>query len=384
MTATTVDIDIKNKEKKIRSYPVAASTTIYQGTLVVLNDSGYLTSATGTTSQRFVGIASEGVDNSAGSNAGEYCKVYQGGDVFELTTSGATLPMEGRPVYAADNQTVSFAGGNTFCGYCKEYVSATKIYVDIEPAIYNGEDCEYVPVAATTTIVAGTMVCLSGGYLVPAANTATFVFKGIAITGADNSAGSAGDLSCIVKTQGLFQVTGSGLAITDVKAPVYVSNATTITTTPGLVYAGVLEKFTAATAAHLRIDSASGESWTGAAASQLARGRYFTICANYSTAAIAGNTVAMLSDFEMPVAFRVLRGYADSVVAPGGAYVATITITDGTTPKTVTITGSAKHGETENINTTYAANTDIDITVAGDNASNAAEGFNVVFLCQEL
>jgi hypothetical protein len=384
MTATAVDINIVNKEKCLKAYPVAASTTIYQGTLVALNSSGYLTSATGGIAQRFVGVASEGVDNSAGANAAKYCKVYSGNsNLFKMTTSGATINDVGRPVYCADNQTVQFASGNMFVGYCAEYVSATVIYVDIEAALWDESSVESIPVAASTTITAGTMVCLSGGYAVPAANTATYVFKGVAVTGADNSAGSAGDLSVLVKSKGTFSMTASGLGVTDAKAPVWVSNATTVTTTPGLVYAGVLSRYVSATSAPVIIDDAAAEGWTGAAAVQVARGRYFWIHAYYPTA-IANNTVTIVDGLEFPVQFRVLRGYVTCSAAPSGAYVATVTITDGTTPKTVTVTGAAVVGETENINTTYAANTDMDITVAGDNASNAAAGFNIHFLCQEL
>lgn len=383
MTATSVDINIKNKEKKIQSYPVYQSTTIYQGSFVALNETGYLVSATSSAGVRFVGIASEGVDNSAGSSAGEYCKVYTGGDLFEVLTSGAALAYVGRPVFIADNQTVTFTPGSVLAGYCREYVSSTKIYIDIEPALYSGDDCVLVPVAASTTVVAGTMVCVAGGYAVPAANTATYVFKGVALTGADNSGGSAGDLSVLVKTKGVFSMVGTSLAVTDNKAQVWVSNATTVTKNPGLVYAGMLSGYSASTVAHLSIDSASQEAWTGAAADQIARGRLFNISAYYPTA-IANNTVTVLDGLEMPVAFRVLRGYVTCTAAPSGSYVATVTITDGTTPKTVTVTGAAVAGETENINTTYAANTDIDITVAGDNASNAAAGFNITFVCQEL
>ena len=383
MTATTADINIINKSRGLQSYPVAAATTIYQGSFVALDASGYLISATGVVTQKFVGIASEGVDNSAGAAAAKYCKVYTGGQLFKVITSGAALAYVGQPVWISDNQTVSFTPANMFGGYCTEYVSATAIYIDIEPAVYTTEDCELIPVAASTTVTAGNIVCLSGGYAVPGANTATYVMKGVALTTANNSGGSAGDLSVLVKTKGKFNFTAAGLAVTDAKAHVWVSNATTVTTTPGLVYAGTLSRYVSATSAPVIIDSATQESWTGAAASQICRGRYFWINAYYPTA-IAGDTVTIVDDLEMPVQFRVLRGYVTCTAAPSGSYVATVTITDGTTPKTVTVTGSATKGETENINTTYAADTNIDITIAGDNASNAAAGFNVHFLCQEL
>lgn len=384
MTATAVDINIYNKEKLLRAYPVAASTTIYQGSFVALNSSGYLVSATNSYAARFVGVASEGVDNSSGANAAKYCKVYTGNsNLFRVITSGATINDVGRPMYLTDNQTVQFASSNMFVGYCAEYVSATAVYVDIEPALWDESSVESLPVAATTTITAGTMVCLSGGYVVPAANTATYVFRGVAMTGADNSAGSAGDLSVLVKSKGTFSFTASGLGATDAKSHVWVSNSTTVTTTPGLVYAGTLSRYVSATSAPVTIDNAASEPWTGAAANQIARGRYFLINAYYPTA-IANNTVTIVDDFEMPVAFRVLRGYVTCSAAPSSSYVATVTITDGSSPKTVTVTGAATKGETENINQTYAADANIDITIAGDNASNAAAGFNIQFVCQEL
>lgn len=53
-----------------------------------------------------------------------------------------------------------------------------------------------VPIAASTKILAGTIVCRnSSGYAVPGSDTASLVTLGIAAEEVDNSSGSAGDLS---------------------------------------------------------------------------------------------------------------------------------------------------------------------------------------------
>jgi len=55
------------------------------------------------------------------------------------------------------------------------------------------------PVAASTKIYAGAMVALnSGGYAVPAGDTASHKVVGVATTQVDNSAGSNGDLSVVI------------------------------------------------------------------------------------------------------------------------------------------------------------------------------------------
>lgn len=91
------------------AFPVAASTTIYQGAMVAVNLSGYLVPASADPLLRVLGRAEEYVDNSSGSAGAKTCKVKRG--IFGWTNSGTTFAVAdahvGRLCYAVDDQTVS-------------------------------------------------------------------------------------------------------------------------------------------------------------------------------------------------------------------------------------------------------------------------------------
>lgn len=72
-----------------------------------------------------------------------------------------------------------------------------------------------LPVAASTKIFAGTLVALNtSGNAVPASDTTLLVVVGRAEADVDNSAGSAGDLSVVVK-RGVFRFANSGTNAVD-------------------------------------------------------------------------------------------------------------------------------------------------------------------------
>jgi len=74
------------------------------------------------------------------------------------------------------------------------------------------------PIAATTSIKKGMFVMLSAGYITPCTAT-TDAPIGVAVKDADNSSGSAGDLSTTVVCRGIVQVNafieGTGLGSYD-------------------------------------------------------------------------------------------------------------------------------------------------------------------------
>jgi len=94
-----------------------------------------------------------------------------------------------------------------------------------------GRFCHF-PVAAETEIFTGTLVCLDdSGYAVPAADTASYVFVGVAAEGADNSSGSDGDINIKVWRKGVFRFAynpGSA-ARTNIGDTVYVYDDSTVT-----------------------------------------------------------------------------------------------------------------------------------------------------------
>ena len=126
MTAAAANADtprygVEAVVRKLMELPVAASTHIYQGTIVCLNLSGYLVPASADPSLTVVGVAQEEADNSAGAAGALECPVERG--AFYLTNSSSTAAVSeadiGRIVYAADDLTVSrinVAGTYPACG----------------------------------------------------------------------------------------------------------------------------------------------------------------------------------------------------------------------------------------------------------------------------
>lgn len=95
--------------QKLNPMPVAASTHIYEGTMVALSLSGYLVPASADPTLRVIGVAQGEADNSTGSAGAITCKVSVGIYGFDnsASTSAVSDTHVGRFVFAADDQTVS-------------------------------------------------------------------------------------------------------------------------------------------------------------------------------------------------------------------------------------------------------------------------------------
>ena len=137
MTAAAANADtprygVEAVVRKLMELPVAASTHIYQGTLVCLNLSGYLVPASADPSLTVVGVAQEEADNSAGAAGALECPVERG--AFHLTNSAGTAAISeadiGRIVFAVDDLTVSrtnVAGTYPACGAVVGFEGSTPI-----------------------------------------------------------------------------------------------------------------------------------------------------------------------------------------------------------------------------------------------------------------
>lgn len=132
--AVTANQLINRQDGCRKAYPVAASTTIYEGTLTFVTVSGYLDDDTATGVNKFAGVATSLVDNSTGSAGDKQGEVRADG-VFELVGTGFTQASVGLDVYATDNYTVTCApsASGVRIGRCEGYISSTKILVDIDP-----------------------------------------------------------------------------------------------------------------------------------------------------------------------------------------------------------------------------------------------------------
>lgn len=131
--AVTANQVTKRQSGERGNYPVAASTNIYEGTLVFENSSGYADDDTGSGANRFGGVAIQQKDNSSGSNGDLSVECWRKG-IFPLVGTGFAQTSVGKPVFATDNYTVSIspaASNAVLIGICVGYVSSTVILVDI-------------------------------------------------------------------------------------------------------------------------------------------------------------------------------------------------------------------------------------------------------------
>jgi hypothetical protein len=134
VAALTKDRSTTRKIGGQAAYPVAAGAKIYAGAMVCLNADGYAVPAADAAGLKFVGISRQYVDNSGGADGAQTVLVWREG-VFDLAASGMTAADVGKPVFAADDQTVALSTTNGVgVGIITEVESATKVWVDIAEA----------------------------------------------------------------------------------------------------------------------------------------------------------------------------------------------------------------------------------------------------------
>lgn len=129
MAALTSDRDTPYREGKSYGDPVAASTTIFGGSLVALNATGFLVPGSTATGLIARGRACARVDNSAGADGDLACTSERGtfrwansGDI-DRTSIGATA-------YIVDDQTVSLDNtGKSAAGTIRD-VDALGVWVE--------------------------------------------------------------------------------------------------------------------------------------------------------------------------------------------------------------------------------------------------------------
>lgn len=134
---------------------------------------------------------------------------------------------------------------------------------------YSLGDLLALPVAASTRIFAGSLVCVDAdGYAVPAADTSGLLMAGVATAGADNSGGSAGDRSVVVRRRGRYKF-GSGGTLTQAAlgARVYAADDQTVDVADGVsndVAVGVIDRVEGAGECWVSIDAAvlAGRAWS--------------------------------------------------------------------------------------------------------------------------
>lgn len=151
--------------------PVAASTTIYENTLVYTNASGYAVVDDGAGLFPFAGVAVKAVDNSGGS-AGDLTVEVEIKGAF-LMVGTFTQASVGMPVFGIDNYTVQLTNDQaSYIGIVREYVSSTLAWVDINvarPVVRVPQATDNVhdttPTAASLVTAFGAAASLGRGFI---------------------------------------------------------------------------------------------------------------------------------------------------------------------------------------------------------------------------
>lgn len=137
MADATRSVTIKKQDGDLQGYPVATLNKIYAGTFVVLNSSGYAKGGSASAGEKFVGIAAETVDNSAGANGAKWVNVWTRGH-FEMAASSIAQASVGADMYYIDNQTFDETDAGSLgikVGKLVKVISATRGVVSIGNAI---------------------------------------------------------------------------------------------------------------------------------------------------------------------------------------------------------------------------------------------------------
>lgn len=130
--ALTVNRDLEHYvDQELRSLPVAAAKRIFKGAFVGLSPAGFARPLEAGDS--FAGIAYEEKDNTTGQNGDLAVRVYTMGD-FGVPLAGAVAAFVGRPVFAGNDETLTFDGaGNSFVGVVQDVPENGQILLRIEP-----------------------------------------------------------------------------------------------------------------------------------------------------------------------------------------------------------------------------------------------------------
>lgn len=136
--SVTIDQPIRRQDPDRAGYPVAASTTLYGGTLVFLNLNGYADDDTANGANKFGGVTVKRYDNSSGANGDIKAEVWHKG-IFVLEGSGFSQADISKAVYATDNYTITTSPteNSVFIGRVVELVSSTRVAVEIKTSHNN-------------------------------------------------------------------------------------------------------------------------------------------------------------------------------------------------------------------------------------------------------
>lgn len=132
MAALTTDRVTPKKLPGLKSYGVAASTKIYAGAMVAVNNAGFAIPAADSANLKVVGVAEKTVDNSSGANGDLKVNVMTG--IFKFNATSIAQNLTGRQMYIVDDNTFdeSLGTNGVKAGKLVEFVSSTEGWIEIE------------------------------------------------------------------------------------------------------------------------------------------------------------------------------------------------------------------------------------------------------------
>ncbi|WP_026601680.1 hypothetical protein [Methylomonas sp. 11b] len=118
------------RENERYSFPAAAATKFYKGGIVAINASNVLVKVTAAIGLKVVGIAEEGIDNSAGAAGAVRVPVRRG--LFQFVNGESIVLSDiGAAAYANDDQTIfKTATGRSQVGIIRD-VDSNGVWVEI-------------------------------------------------------------------------------------------------------------------------------------------------------------------------------------------------------------------------------------------------------------
>lgn len=167
MTALSEDKRLQYTEGVELAFPVKTLKTIYGGSFVCVDATGYALPGADTAGLIFEGVAVEQVDNSAGSNGDEQVVLRRRGLVKATLDTAISQANVGDQVFLVDDQTVDLAANvdnNIFCGVIAGFITTTTAWIDIEPAIRQADVATHIADASGAHAASAISVTDAGGF----------------------------------------------------------------------------------------------------------------------------------------------------------------------------------------------------------------------------
>ncbi len=134
MAALTADRNTRRKEDEHAAYKVKGGANIRGGGMVAVDANDLAQPAADSAGLKFVGIARQAVDNTAGADGDVMVPVWRT-NVFGLATGSDLTGHIGELAYALDDQTVDLTGNTQHqvkVGAISEVDDAGNAWIDIE------------------------------------------------------------------------------------------------------------------------------------------------------------------------------------------------------------------------------------------------------------